>query len=265
MGEKDLLAGITVLVARPRGQGENLCSCLKLAGGMGLHVPAIEVHPLPVEAELSRIANDIAAYDAVLFVSANAVEWGMKWLTGLSAALPQGALIGAVGQSTAQGLFARGITVTALPQDRYDSDGLLALPSLQQVREKRILIVRGRGGREKLAMGLRNRGAHVDYAEVYTRRCPEGTLRERIPAGCRVDITVATSNEIIDNLLALAGAQDRAWLCGIPLVVFSARNSQHARACGFSRTPYIANSMSDDGVMVALRTWAKERVSGSSD
>jgi uroporphyrinogen-III synthase len=139
---------------------------------------------------------------------------------------------------------------------------LLALPSLQQVRGKRILVVRGQGGREKLATELSNRGAHVDYAEVYARRCPAGSLREKIPAGRQVDIVVATSNEIIDNLLTLAGAQDRGWLCGLPLIVFSARNDQHARACGFSRTPYIASSMSDEGVMNALRAWAAERPSG---
>lgn len=262
MGVKELLAGITVLVARPRGQGENLCTRIREAGGVGLHVPAIEVHPLPMEADLRRIASDMAAYYAVLFVSANAVEWGMKWLTDQCVVLPPGALIGAVGQSTAQALLTRGVTVTALPQDRHDSEGLLALPSLQQVHGKRILIVRGRGGREKLAMELSNRGAHVDYAEVYTRRCPAGSLRERIPAGCRIDIVVATSNEIIDNLLTLAGVRDRGWICDLPLIVFSARNGQHARACGFSRTPYIASSMSDDGVMEALRIWSVEQSSG---
>lgn len=259
VGDKELFAGITVLVARPRGQGENLCSRLRAVGAVGLLIPAIEVYPLPVDLELRRVAHSLSTYDAVLFVSVNAVEWGMTWLSGLAAVLPPRVLIGAVGQSTAQALLSRGVAVTALPQVRYDSEGLLALPSLQQVTGKRILIVRGRGGREVLAAELRSRGAHVDYAEVYARRCPAGSLREKLPAPGQIDVVVATSNEIIDNLLTLAGTLDRAWLCGLPLVVFSERNSQHAQACGFSRKPYVASSMSDEGVIDALRTWAAER------
>lgn len=257
MNEPNRLSGVTVLVTRPQGQGEQLCARIRALNGNALHIPAVEVHHLPMDFELRRIVQELAAYDGVLFVSANAVEHAMPWLTAERAALPPNSLIGAVGKQTAQALDKQGIRVTVFPAKRHDSEGLLAVSALQNVRGKNILIVRGRGGRTLLGDELRNRGARVDYAEVYERRCPAGTLREKIPRGTHVDIVVATSNEMIDNLLTLAGTQDREWLCTLPLIVFSERNREHARAQGFIQSAYLASTMSDEGIVEALMAWSR--------
>ena len=265
MNEPKRLSGVTVLVARPQGQGESLCARIRALNGKALHIPAVEVHALPMGIELHRIAQKLALYDGVLFVSANAVEHGMRWLAAEHALLSPNIIIGAVGKQTAQALYKRGISVSAFPADRHDSEGLLAVSALQNVHGKNILIVRGRGGRTLLGDELRNRGAHVDYAEVYERRCPAGTLREKIPRGARVDIIVATSNEMIDNLLALAGGEDRPWLRALPLIVFSERNREHALAQGFTQSAFLAASMSDEGILEALMAWTSGRGSAGED
>jgi uroporphyrinogen-III synthase len=95
----------------------------------------------------------------------------MRWkqasallLTAHGLAWPQMPTL-AVGATTAASWQESGVQ-PQVPQDAR-SEGLLALPALNAVRGKRILILRGDGGREFLAEQLRGRGALVDYCECY--------------------------------------------------------------------------------------------------
>ena len=60
--------------------------------------------------------------------------------------------------------------VEIMPQATYNSEGLLAHPLLQNVSAKNITIFRGIDGCNLLAKTLCERGAQVEYAEVYQRR-----------------------------------------------------------------------------------------------
>jgi uroporphyrinogen-III synthase len=58
------------------------------------------------------------------------------------------------------------LRATYCPAQAFTSEALLALPELRQLPGRRILILRGEGGREHLRETLRARGAEVDYLEV---------------------------------------------------------------------------------------------------
>ncbi len=202
------LAGLRVMVTRPRDQAGGLCRALNIAGAATFEFPVLEI--IPRTAQLPR--DSLAASAAVIFVSANAVQYGAP-LIQESGGLPEGAQVFAIGQATASALRAGGFTNVVSPQQNIDSEGLLALPQLQAVRGKHIILMRGhseQGGRRELEAVLAERGAVVKIIECYERRAVAAD-RQRIVAAGRfladepVPLVMALSVETLDALMVSLG------------------------------------------------------------
>jgi uroporphyrinogen-III synthase len=241
------LSGAGVLVTRPSHQAEGLCALVAARGGHAIRFPALEIREPsdPAVAErLLRAAND---FDMLLFVSANAVERAVPFLPR-----PLRPALGGVGEGTARALRASGFEPTILPTTSADSEGLLALPALRALLRRRILIVRGEGGRPLLGDELRARGAEVHYAEVYRRVLPEVDVAPLIAAWPhQVHVVVTTSLEVLDNLARLLGAAGRSLLQETPLVVVSERMRAHARTLGVRRV-IVAAGPGDEALVQAV-------------
>lgn len=250
------LAGLRVVITRPAGQASELQDRLIRAGARPLLFPLLAIDgPADPDAARAALARP-GDYDLLIFISPNAVRYGLEQL---SAPLPDNILLACVGHGTARTLEQlAGRRPNLLPQQGYDSEALLAQPALQadQVAGRRILIVRGEGGREQLAETLRARGAQVGYAEVYRRARPDsdpeillGPLRRG-----EIDIISVTSREALDNLLEV-GKQERETLQRIPLVVFHQRIAEAARQHGFHGPLLVCAQPGDDGLLETLRHW----------
>lgn len=196
------LAGIAVLVTRPAAQAGELLAAIEAAGGDSIVFPVIEIaprSPQSIEADLAGLEDP----DIVIFVSRNAVEHGLAW-SGDGA-------IAAVGPATAAAIEAAARVVDIRPASGFDSESLLEEPALREVRGKTVRIIRGNGGRELLATTLRERGADVDYLEVYSRRTPHYTEQEIADVAQQlengnIDAAVVMSVESLANLLDLLPA-----------------------------------------------------------
>ncbi|MCG8428279.1 MAG: uroporphyrinogen-III synthase, partial [Chromatiales bacterium] len=204
------LAGLGVLVTRPAHQADGLCQLIQASGGAPLAFPALEIAPPADPEQAAAYLRRLADFQIAIFISPNAVSRALALLAG--AELPPELQLAAVGKGTANALAAAGYSVDITPNERFDSEALLQSRELQAVGGKRVLIVRGVGGRALLGDTLTERGAQVSYAEVYQRRLPECDPTPLLERWDDVDVVVATSGEILDNLWHLLGSEGRARL-----------------------------------------------------
>jgi len=252
------LDGFTIAVTRPAHQAGNLCRLIEAEGGHALRFPVIDILPpadtVPLQARLQNLPD----YQLAIFISANAVHHTYQALGGQP--LPEGPLRAAIGQATARALAAHGQPAHVLPPAPYNSEALLALPELQSLQGKRVIIFRGANGRALLADTLGERGAQVDYAEVYRRKMstldPERLYRAWDEG--KLDMIIITSNEGLRNLFARVDASHRGDLLGTVLVVISERSATLAQELGFMRPAIVARAASDAALLEAAKCYAQE-------
>ena len=220
------LAGVGVLVTRPARHAAGVDAPLAALGARPLVFPAIVILPPADTAALERVHTALDRYDIAVFVSANAVEYGVpaagRWPARLRAFAP--------GPGTAAALAAAGVHGATIPATTFDSEGLLALPDLAQPAGKRVVIFRGDGRRELLGDTLKARGATVDYVGCYRRAAPQsgaGGLVETLREG-RLHASTFTSSEGLDNLVALLDAEALRRFKAIPAFVPHPRIAERA-------------------------------------
>lgn len=250
------LRGVGVLVTRPAAQAESLCTRIEAAGGRAIRCPTLVIENLPVSNQLRQQAAQAASADWVIFISANAVT---AFHQGGFASPSIG--VAAVGRATATALHKIGLKTTIQPAARFDSEGLLELPELNRVANQRIVIVRGEGGRDLLAQTLTQRGAQVEYLELYRRTLPNH-LAMNLNADWEelgVDVVVATSNAVLNNLHELLQTKGRQQLARSPLVVVSDRMLQLAQQLGLQGEQIRAADPTDKEVVSTLLQWAEKR------
>ena len=225
------LIGIGIAITRPIDQAKKLSALIYEAGGTPILFPLIEITPLNDYSQFEAIIRQITDYDWAIFISSNAVQNGMPRL--IKYGIPHTLKFSAIGPVTASELQSFGVKDVLTPfshvQDgdeskvRFDSESLLALPEVTNVFSKKILIVRGVGGRDVLAETLKARGAQVTFAECYQRINPQTNcdLLAQLWADKKLHGIVVTSSEAMRHLLDLAG--DAEWLQNIILFVNHAR------------------------------------------
>lgn len=250
------LAGVTVVVTRPEHQAAGLCQLIETNGGTALRFPVLDIAGPADTAAVAATVERLAEFDIAVFISPNAVQWGLKLVDSWPAELK----IAAVGRGSARELNHQGMTPDIFPEQQFNSEALLALEAMQQVAGKNIIIFRGEGGRELLADTLRERGAQVQYLECYRRVRPtlDPALLTVPLQQDAVDIVTVTSNEGLDNLLALAGEAARPALIRLPLIVVSERTRERARELGFHASIILARQPSDEALLEAVIDWKTE-------
>jgi len=247
------LAGIGVVVTRPSRQAAIFAQRLAMLGADPIICPAIVIGPPANAASLNDALQRLHSFDFALFVSANAVDAVLqrdpRWPAELRAV--------AVGPTTADALIMGGIDRVLVPPVRFDSEGVLELPALQQVAGKRVAIFRGEGeggttGRELMRTTLAARGATVEAITSYRRERPSYSAAGLLDIwrADRVDAVVATSAEVLDNFLALIGTDGLALLKSTPLFVPHERIAAHAKRQML--TQVITTDPTDAGVLAGL-------------
>ncbi|HSS70767.1 MAG TPA: uroporphyrinogen-III synthase [Casimicrobiaceae bacterium] len=242
------LAGVGIVVTRPARQAAALAGQIAVLGGKPLVFPSIVILPPRDPGPLDLALSQLASYSYAIFVSANAVEYGV----GDPAEWPEHLIAFAPGPGTAAALRGVGIRNVRVPSTTMDSDGLLALPEFAEIAGKSVVIFRGAGGRDVLRDALLARGARVAQVDCYRRARPTASPEGLVEAwrDGRIDAMTITSSEGLGNLWAVLDGEGRSFFAATPTFVPHARIAERARAVGLAKV--IVTAPAEEGLLASL-------------
>lgn len=229
---KPPLHGTRIVITRPVGAGGALARRVRVLGGTPILVPGASLRAAADVAAARRELRDALACGRVIFTSPAAVRFA-------SALQPMRtrAVVIAPGAGTRRALRRAGLADACVPT-REDSEGMLALAQLANVRGRRIGIIGAAGGRGLLARELAARGATLVHAHVY-QRLParlDGRHAQALLRAPREPLFVLlSSSEALANILGTLPADARIALLAATAIASSARLADAARRAGFAR------------------------------
>ena len=200
------LAGIRILITRPKSSNEPLSEKLRSLGAETIELPTIEiVAPKSTEA-LDHSIRDLSNYDWVIFTSVNGVRFfleRMKYL-GVASDVLQRVKIAAIGSATARSLEKSAKKPDFVPKE-FLSEKIVY--GLGDVKGKRILLPRADIASRNLPIGLMGKGAIVEEVVVYETIIPKDLSLNRLQSilSLGVDLVTFTSPSTIRNLAYVTG------------------------------------------------------------
>jgi uroporphyrinogen III methyltransferase / synthase len=230
--EQRPLHGRTVAVTRARAQASPLAARLRELGAEVIEAPAIRTQSLPAE------VPDLSAYDLLIVSSPN----GVRELFGRirDARELAGLRVAAMGPGTARALREHGIEADIVPE-RSVAEGMVE--ALAQHELDRVLLARGKEGRDVLSDALRDRGAQVDVLALY-ETVPEPLDEDAVKAVAAADYVTFTSASTVRHLLAAAGALPDTKLASIGPAT-SAELRAHGREPDLEADPHTPDGLVD--------------------
>ncbi|AWH51825.1 uroporphyrinogen-III synthase [Stenotrophomonas sp. ESTM1D_MKCIP4_1] len=233
MANHTIPTGWTLISLRPQGQHAGLRQAAAKRGGATVALSPWRLQRLQGAAVEQRL-NQALACPRVVFTSPAAVAAAAAlqclpsaqrgpWLT--------------VGEGTARALHAQGIAEVNAPQ-RMDSEGLLGLPVLADVRGMQIGLVTAPGGRGLIAAQLQAAGAQIVRADVY-QRVPLRVSRRnlaRLAHSARPWLLAVSSGEALQRFWQQLPAPWQQRLSeSVTVLAASDRLAAQARALGMAR------------------------------
>lgn len=235
-----------VISLRPRGMHAPLRAAAVRARFGFIALSSLRIVYLDDDA--SHVAlNAALACDTVVFSSPVAVRAACASLAPNALALHGTAI--AAGSGTAAALRRAGVGNVQFPT-RMDGEGVLALPSLQDVVGQAIGLVTAPGGRGVIDATLHQRGARLLRADVYRREaCAiDAAAVRRLAARDAPLALMLSSGEALDALLPQLDAVALRTLHAATVVASSERLAMHARAAGFQQVRVAAGPRPRDFV-----------------
>ena len=243
-----------VLVTRPSREAQSWLRALKTAGHHPVALPLIDIVSVPDLRAVHRQWLQIARYHAVMFVSANAVDFFFADKpSSVGPIFSQGELAiraWTTGPGTARALMRLGAGAASIDTPKseslqFDSESLWSVVRDQVKAGCNILIVRGEeaqaeltqsaegSGRDWLAQRICEAGGSVEFLVVYRRQVPSFSPRQQDQVRSSAadgSVWLFSSSQAIANLVRsfplLSWTQARA-------VATHPRIAQTARSHGF--------------------------------
>lgn len=231
------LAGLSVLVTRPRRQSAALSARLTAAGAEVIDAPTVVIAPPHDWSLVDAAMRDLRAYDWLIVTSANgvaALAARMRRL-GLDARDLAGVKIAAIGPATAQALRRRFLRADVMPAE-YVAEALAEGLRPFDMVGRRCLLLRSDLARKALPDALTAWGAICDDIAVYRAERASQLPAEashRLLNG-RMDWVTFTSSSTFVNLVSLLGPQADSVLRDVRIASIGPITSAAIRAAGYA-------------------------------
>lgn len=248
-----------VIVTRPQPEATRWCADLGQRGFDAWALPLIDIAPVTDPGPLQAAALSLGGYDAVMFVSRNAVTHFFEQKVPLPSVIWSFSAMKkrawSPGPGTTAALRDAGLTSTQIddpaPGGQFDSEALWARVRTQVGSGTRVLVVRGGdahgvpGGRDWLAAQVVAAGGVVDEVVAYRRVAPVfDAARQQLAREAATDgsLWLFSSSEAVANLQRAMPAQD--WHQARALATHP-RIAQAATAAGFGRVARCRPTLDD--------------------
>lgn len=195
------LAGVQVVVTRPRAQAAPLIEALEAEGATAVPVPVIEiVDPDDRGVALQAALDALGPGDWLVLTSPNGAA---RVHRAAGEGVPIGVKVAAIGPGTQARAESLGITVDLVP-DRAVAEGLVDVFPAPPAGGGRVVLARAEVARSTLPEQLRWRGWTVDDVAAY--RTVSVDVDDEQRRRCRhADVVAFTSSSTVTHLLAGAG------------------------------------------------------------
>jgi len=238
-----------VISLRPVGQHGGVRRAAAQAGLRCVAISTMRIAP-QLDARTQSALRSALAAPIVVFTSPNAVR-----CAGMLATLrgKRGRRVFAIGAGTAAALRRAGIADVQVPA-RADSDALLAMETLRDLDGRRVGLVTAPGGRDRIAPGLRARGAGLVRADVYARTSvpPSARAWNALRATRGKPAIALSSGDALETLMAHVPDDLRTRVLGARILAGSERLADIARGHGFTDIRVAAGARPAD-LLAAVR------------
>jgi uroporphyrinogen-III synthase len=235
---------VSFLLLRPQAKCHSSVAAFKAAGldavACGLidtQLSSEDIAALPQK--IASLSTDSLIIVTSTVAAQQCLDFREVWPVGLQ--------FFAVGQSTAD-ILQQANFDTIVPVDAR-SEGLLGLVQLADVTDKKIVIIKGFGGRELLADTLTSRGGQVSEWELYKRVDVVEPLNTHQWRAEQIQCIIATSGEVIS---AAFKAFSASWLKTKLWIVVSQRTADIAKQYGITQIE-ISENASDQALITSAK------------
>ncbi len=235
MSEEALpLRGSRIVVTRAREQSSALASRLRALGAEVIELPTIEIRPAADYGPLDAAIANLAAYDWLIFTSANGVRFFLERLDRSGSDLRAlKAKICAIGPATRKAIEEVHLKVDLMGKE-YVAEGLLEAFAPCDLRGARVLLPRAAVARDLVPSELARRGARVDVVEAYRTAIPDNAAENAAAifgAARKPDWITFSSSSTVQNFASAAGT---GALAGVRVASIGPITSATARSLGIA-------------------------------
>ncbi|MDP0561735.1 MAG: uroporphyrinogen-III synthase [Candidatus Endonucleobacter sp. (ex Gigantidas childressi)] len=255
------LSSIRALVTRPKLQSQSLANAIKNRDGQAWALPLLEIASIADNQSIRNTLLDLDQYNKIIVTSHHAARLGLNLIENYWPQLPIGIEWYAIGPKTARTLSYYGVD-TRMPQRIVNSESMLTMASLANVRDEKILIIKGKGGRFLLEQTLKTRGANVVCLEAYQRLAPvyPTNILPDLLKYLHINVVICASGETIINLLNILPEDNTPCL---NLVVPSQRVASQVMGMSFKKI-VVAEGAGNNAMLLALATLEQQRAALST-